>query len=100
MIEIVESNPQWIAEFQRIGARLREGLGAAAIRIDHIGSTAVPGLCAKDVIDVQIGVTELDRACGLAGRGNGCLNAGARLRCCKTRSPDLHSKHPCPAEAT
>ena len=66
MIEIVESNPQWIAEFQRIGARLREGLGAAAVRIDHIGSTAVPGLCAKDVIDVQIGVTELDPR--LAGR--------------------------------
>ena len=60
MIEIVEPNPHWVAEFQSIGTRLRQGLGEAAIRIDHIGSTAVPGLCAKDVIDVQISVTELD----------------------------------------
>ena len=59
MIEIVEPNPHWVAEFQSIGTRLRQGLGEAAIRIDHIGSTAVPGLCAKDVIDVQISVTEL-----------------------------------------
>lgn len=37
-------------------------IGSAALRIDHIGSTGVPGLAAKDVIDVQITVADLDRS--------------------------------------
>jgi GrpB-like predicted nucleotidyltransferase (UPF0157 family) len=39
---------------------LRAALGEVAVRVDHIGSTSVPGLAAKDVIDVQIGVTNLE----------------------------------------
>ena len=39
---------------------LRQALGGLALRIDHIGSTAVPGLPAKDVIDIQITVAALD----------------------------------------
>jgi GrpB-like predicted nucleotidyltransferase (UPF0157 family) len=58
-IEIVPYRPAWPAEFRALGARLREALGDLAARIDHIGSTAVPGLAAKDVIDVQITVTAL-----------------------------------------
>ncbi|MER5372817.1 GrpB family protein [Streptomyces sp. NPDC002553] len=38
----------------------RAALGDAAVRIDHIGSTSVPGLAAKPVIDVQISVAWLD----------------------------------------
>ncbi len=60
MIEIVEYNPRWPEEFMLIGTSLRRALGALAVRIDHIGSTAVPGLAAKDVIDVQVTVAELD----------------------------------------
>lgn len=43
-----------------LSQRLRSVLGARACRIEHIGSTSVPGLAAKDVIDVQISVTALD----------------------------------------
>ncbi len=60
MIEIVEYQERWPTEFGAIGGRLRELLGSSALRIDHIGSTAVPGLAAKDVIDVQVTVRELD----------------------------------------
>jgi len=49
--------------------RLREVLGPAAVRIDHIGSTAVPGLAAKNVIDIQVSVAALDAADALAGAG-------------------------------
>jgi GrpB-like predicted nucleotidyltransferase (UPF0157 family) len=52
--------PAWSAVFADIGATLREGLGNVAVRIDHIGSTAVPGLAAKPVIDVQISVQSLE----------------------------------------
>ncbi|SUX54300.1 GrpB family protein [Chromobacterium vaccinii] len=60
MIEIVPHQPRWAAEFQTIASQLRAALGELALRIDHIGSTAVPGLAAKDVIDAQITVAELD----------------------------------------
>ena len=45
-----------------IAARLRQVLGGLALRIDHIGSTSVPGLPAKDIIDIQVTVAALDKA--------------------------------------
>jgi len=59
-IEIVEYRPAWAEEFAVIGSRLRAALGGRALRVDHIGSTSVPGLAAKDVIDVQVSVASLD----------------------------------------
>jgi GrpB-like predicted nucleotidyltransferase (UPF0157 family) len=59
-IEITDYKNSWPQEFQTIGSRLRATLGDAALRIDHIGSTGVPGLAAKDVIDIQITVTDLE----------------------------------------
>ena len=56
MIEIVPYHPEWPAEFEAIAAQVRAALGERALRIDHIGSTAVPGLAAKDIIDVQVTV--------------------------------------------
>ena len=50
----------WLTEFKEIAARLSRGLGPLALRIDHIGSTSVPNLPAKDVIDVQITVAALE----------------------------------------
>ncbi|NUM48328.1 MAG: GrpB family protein [Anaerolineales bacterium] len=56
MIVIDPYHPEWPAEFETIRADLARVLGARAVRIDHIGSTSVPGLGAKDVIDIQITV--------------------------------------------
>lgn len=56
MIEIVEYQERWPGEFAALGAELRRALGDLALRIDHIGSTSVPGLAAKDRIDVQVTV--------------------------------------------
>ncbi len=60
MIEIVPYQEYWPSEFQAIAASLRRALGELALRIDHIGSTSVPGLPAKDVIDIQVTVAALD----------------------------------------
>ena len=60
-VTIVPYDPAWPDLFGALGATLREALGATALRIDHIGSTAVPGLAAKPVIDVQISVASLER---------------------------------------
>jgi GrpB-like predicted nucleotidyltransferase (UPF0157 family) len=60
MIEIVEYRPDWVGEFRAIAQPIRGVLGELALRIDHIGSTSIPGLCAKDTIDLQITVAALD----------------------------------------
>jgi len=60
MITIVPYNPAWPAEFRAIATGLRQVLGELALRIDHIGSTAVPGLPAKDIVDIQVTVQSLD----------------------------------------
>ncbi len=54
MITIVPYNPAWAVEFAEIAASLRTALCNLALRIDHIGSTSVPGLDAKDIIDIQL----------------------------------------------
>ena len=56
MVTIVEADSGWAHEFIAIEKELRQAIGSDARRIDHIGSTSVPGLPAKDVIDVQITV--------------------------------------------
>ncbi len=66
MIVVVPYRAEWPQEFRQIGRQLRQGLGDLAMRIDHIGSTAVPGLAAKDVIDIQVTVRELQRSVELA----------------------------------
>jgi GrpB-like predicted nucleotidyltransferase (UPF0157 family) len=54
MITIVPYETSWPETFIAIARPLRTALGVLALRIDHIGSTSVPGLAAKDVIDVQV----------------------------------------------
>jgi GrpB-like predicted nucleotidyltransferase (UPF0157 family) len=59
-IEIVTYDPGWPAAFESEAARLRAALKTLAVRIDHHGSTAVPGLGAKPIIDIQISVATLE----------------------------------------
>jgi GrpB-like predicted nucleotidyltransferase (UPF0157 family) len=54
MITIVLYDANWPEAFIAVAQPLRTALGELALRIDHIGSTSVPGLAAKDVIDVQV----------------------------------------------
>jgi GrpB-like predicted nucleotidyltransferase (UPF0157 family) len=55
-VEIADYSPKWPRRFKLERERLREALGEAAIRIEHIGSTAVPGLGAKPVVDILVTV--------------------------------------------
>jgi GrpB-like predicted nucleotidyltransferase (UPF0157 family) len=60
MIEIIPYQPGWQTEFLEIGTRIRAALGKLALRVDHIGSTSVPNLAAKDVIDLQVTLTDFE----------------------------------------
>ena len=78
-IVIVEYNPAWPSEFVRLRDRAQAALGDVAVAIEHVGSTAVPGLPAKDLIDMVV-VVESDEdvdeaiarlaAIGYRARGN------------------------------
>ena len=58
-LRIVPYDPEWPVAFVRERMRLAGALGRAALRIDHNGSTAVPGLSAKPIIDIQVSVQQL-----------------------------------------
>jgi GrpB-like predicted nucleotidyltransferase (UPF0157 family) len=58
-IEIEPYDPRWARDFDDERARIAAALGGLAIRIEHNGSTSVPGLAAKPIIDIQIAVASL-----------------------------------------
>lgn len=63
---LVPADPTWPSQAVRVAARLRLVLGEVALRVDHIGSTSVPGLDAKDVLDLQVSVHSLAAVDALA----------------------------------
>ncbi|AXO35645.1 dephospho-CoA kinase [Micromonospora sp. B006] len=56
-------DPTWPEQYARLAARIRHAAGGD-LRVDHVGSTAVPGIAAPDVIDIQVTVSSLDEADG------------------------------------
>jgi aminoglycoside 6'-N-acetyltransferase len=65
-VAIVDYDPTWPDQFQQLAATLRRHLDDEALAVDHIGSTSVPGLAAKDTIDIQVTVPALADADRLA----------------------------------
>lgn len=59
-VVLVDPDPSWPAVFERERAALGRALGPLALDVHHIGSTAVPGLCAKPILDVLVEVRLLD----------------------------------------
>lgn len=53
-IIIVDYDPEWPAKFQRHAAIISQALGSKALAIEHVGSTSVPGLAAKAIIDIDV----------------------------------------------
>ena len=56
---IADADASWPATFETEAARLREALGGLAEHIEHVGSTSVPGLGAKPIIDIQVSLTAM-----------------------------------------
>jgi GrpB-like predicted nucleotidyltransferase (UPF0157 family) len=61
-ITILEYQSHWRSDFEQIASDLKAVLQRDALEVDHIGSTAIQGLCAKDIIDVQVTVHTLDES--------------------------------------
>ena len=60
MIEIVPYDCTWPTLYEAEAAKIREGMNGLALRVEHVGSTSVPGLGAKPVIDIQVSVATLE----------------------------------------
>lgn len=58
-VTIVEYDDAWPGRFATEAAMIRDALGPVAVRVDHVGSTSVPGLGAKPIVDIQVSVTAL-----------------------------------------
>ena len=59
-IVVVDYDPSWPVRFQDERTKITTALGTEAIGIEHIGSTAVPGLAAKPIIDVLVTVADIE----------------------------------------
>ena len=58
-IVIVGYRPEWVAPFAAERDRIVGALGSTAVRVEHIGSTSVPGLGAKPIVDIQVAVPDI-----------------------------------------
>jgi GrpB-like predicted nucleotidyltransferase (UPF0157 family) len=76
-VEIVPYDPAWPAVFGAWRDRLAGRLGPVAERIEHVGSTSVPGLAGKPVVDIQVSVADVEREDGYVPQ---CEAAGVQLR--------------------
>lgn len=57
-IVIEDYDPRWPEWYEREAARIRAAMGAAALSVEHVGSTSVPGLAAKPIIDIDLIVAD------------------------------------------
>ncbi|HMK11761.1 MAG TPA: GrpB family protein [Acidimicrobiales bacterium] len=76
-IVIVEHDPTWPDRFEAERARIAAALGDRALDIQHIGSTSVPGLAAKPIVDICVTVADVDDD---AAFGRSLIEAGYELR--------------------
>ncbi len=57
-IRLAPYNPDWPMQYAELAGRIRAALGKKALLLEHVGSTSVPGLCAKPVIDIVLAVAD------------------------------------------
>lgn len=53
-IAIVDYDPAWPLRFKELASRVQSSLGERVLRVEHVGSTAIPGLAAKPIIDLDV----------------------------------------------
>ena len=85
-VQIVDYDPAWPEMAAAEIARVRTALGTVAVRIEHVGSTAVPGLAAKPIVDLQVSVREVEPR----ARYVGPLEDLGYLFAPDSESPDFH----------
>jgi len=70
-VVLVVYHQDWIRQFERERDTLQIMLGNSLLEIEHVGSTAIPGMCAKPILDLMVAVSDLD----IADQFHGMLKA-------------------------
>ena len=60
-IEVTDPDPAWPRQYDDLAGRIRQALGWRVLQLEHVGSTSVPGLAAKPIIDIDLTVADPDR---------------------------------------
>lgn len=99
-IAVVAYDPEWPQRFERLRARIWPAVAAVALRIDHVGSTSVPGLAAKPIIDMDVVVADetrvrpaIEALRSLGYRWVGDLGVEGREAFTSAQSADLPPHH-------
>jgi len=94
VVRIVDWSPAWPGRFVRERARIVAALGERAERVEHVGSTAVPGLAAKPIVDLQVSVVDIEDegayVADLVGAGYVLRVREHAHRMLRTRERDVH----------
>ena len=103
-VVVVDHDPEWPRQFERLRDRVARALGPLAERIEHVGSTAVPGLAAKPVIDLDVVVRSpadvgpaIERLATLGYRHQGDLGIAGREAFLWPPGEPRHHVYVCPA---
>jgi GrpB-like predicted nucleotidyltransferase (UPF0157 family) len=60
-IQVTDPDPDWPRQYQDLASQIQNALGQRALQLEHVGSTSVPGLPAKPIIDIDLTVADSDR---------------------------------------
>ncbi|MGH0214431.1 GrpB family protein [Sinorhizobium meliloti] len=77
LVELVPHDPNWAQTFSAAEEVLRKALGCCVLAVDHVGSTAVPGIAAKPIIDIDVTLSSLT---DVPGAGADLIRAGFEPR--------------------
>lgn len=58
-LRVIEYQDTWPSQYEQVAAEIRPAIAVRGVVLEHVGSTAVPGLCAKPVLDIVLGVADL-----------------------------------------
>ena len=61
-VTVVPYDPRWVDEFNAASQEIHDTIGSKVIAVQHVGSTAVPGLCAKPILDILVSVADFTKA--------------------------------------
>ena len=93
-IVVQDYDPAWPRRYEREAARIAGALGDRVVRLEHVGSTSVPGLPAKPIIDIVLEVPDSAAETSVRARSRGGRLRPARPRAGMVRAPHAQSPRP------
>lgn len=92
-IVVVDADPRWPTQFQKIARYLASFVEGTIVRVEHLGSTSVPGMAAKPIIDLDVVVANADQVPAALERWVGDLGVEGREAFVPTNTPNLPEHH-------